>query len=209
MCMTMLPKVPSLTADAAAGDKFSVGNGKNQYKGVSDNFSYEIWIDTTGGSGTMTLGSGATFKAEWNASVPSGNFLARRGLDFGSQKKATSYDYIGLDYEADYRQTGSANGNSRLCVYGWFQNKGLSGVPLVEYYIIEDWVDWCPSSNNSKTVTIDGAQYKVFQLDHTGPTINGTTETFKQYFSVRQSKRTSGHITVSDHFKAWANEGWG
>ena len=209
MCMTMLPKVPSLTADAAAGDKFTVGNGRNQYKGVSDNFSYEIWIDTTGGSGTMTLGSGATFKAEWNASVPSGNFLARRGLDFGSQKKATSYDYIGLDYEADYRQTGSNNGNSRLCVYGWFQNKGLSGVPLVEYYIIEDWVDWCPSSNNSKTVTIDGAQYKVFQLDHTGPTINGTTETFKQYFSVRQSKRKSGHITVSDHFKAWADQGWG
>ncbi len=208
MCMTMLPNVPSRSTKAAAGDKFTVGNGRNQYKGVSDNFSYEIWIDTTGGSGTMTLGSGATFKAEWSASVPSGNFLARRGLDFGSQKKATSYDYIGLDYEADYRQTGSSNGNSRLCVYGWFQNKGLSGVPLVEYYIIEDWVDWVPDAAG-KMVTIDGAQYKIFQMDHTGPTINGTTETFKQYFSVRQSKRKSGHITVSDHFKAWADQGWG
>ncbi|MBR6599064.1 MAG: endo-1,4-beta-xylanase, partial [Oscillospiraceae bacterium] len=55
----------------------------------------------------------------------------------------------------------------------------------------------------------DGAQYKIFQMDHTGPTINGGSETFKQYFSVRQDKRTSGHITVSDHFKAWADQGWG
>ncbi len=207
MSTAMLPQT-AFTSFAAAGDVYSVGNGTNQHKGVSDNFSYEIWIDTTGGSGTMTLGEGAEFKAEWTASVPSGNFLARRGLDFGSTKKATDYEYIGLDYEADYRQTGSANGNSRLCVYGWFQNKGLSNVPLVEYYIIEDWVDWVPDAAGTM-VTIDGAQYKIFQMDHTGPTINGTTETFKQYFSVRQDKRTSGHITVSDHFQAWADQGWG
>ena len=209
MCMTMLPNVPRTSSSAAnVGDKLSVGNGTNQHKGISDGYSYEVWLDTTGGSGSMTLGSGATFKAEWSASVPSGNFLARRGLDFGSEKKATDYSYIGMDYEADYRQTGSANGNSRLCVYGWFQNKGLSGVPLVEYYIIEDWVDWVPDAPG-KMVTIDGAQYKIFQMDHTGPSINSSNETFKQYFSVRQSKRKSGHITVSDHFQAWANEGWG
>lgn len=207
MCFTMLPKMPTSSA-ANVGDKLSVGNGTNQHKGNCDGYSYEVWIDNTGGSGSMTLGDGAAFKAEWNASVSSGNFLARRGLDFGSQKKATDYPYIGMDYEADYRQTGSANGNSRLCVYGWFQNKNAGNVPLVEYYIIEDWVDWCPDANG-KMVTIDGAQYKIFQMDHTGPTINGGSETFKQYFSVRQQKRTSGHITVSDHFKAWADQGWG
>ncbi len=209
MCITMLPGIPKFSSSAASvGDKLSVGGGTTQHKGNCDGYSYEIWLDRTGGSGTMTLGSGASFKAEWSASVPSGNFLARRGLDFGSQKKATDYSYIGMDYEADYRQTGSANGNSRLCVYGWFQNKGLSGVPLVEYYIIEDWVDWVPDAPG-KMVTIDGAQYKIFQMDHTGPSINSGNETFKQYFSVRQQKRKSGHITVSDHFKAWANEGWG
>lgn len=208
MCFTMLPKMPTSSSAANVGDKLSVGNGTNQHKGNCDGYSYEVWIDTTGGNGSMTLGQGAAFKAEWNASVSSGNFLARRGLDFGSQKKATDYPYIGMDYEADYRQTGSANGNSRLCVYGWFQNKNAGNVPLVEYYIIEDWVDWCPDANG-KMVTIDGAQYKIFQMDHTGPTINGGSETFKQYFSVRQQKRTSGHITVSDHFKAWADEGWG
>ncbi len=208
MCLTMLPKALVSTYAANIGDKLTVGNGTNQHKGNCDGYSYEVWIDSTGGSGSMTLGSGAAFTAEWSANVSSGNFLARRGLDFGSQKKATEYPYIGLDYDADYRQTGSANGNSRLCVYGWFQNKNAGNVPLVEYYIIEDWVDWCPDASG-KMVTIDGAQYKIFQMDHTGPTINGGSETFKQYFSVRQDKRTSGHITVSDHFKAWADEGWG
>ncbi|MBR3900815.1 MAG: endo-1,4-beta-xylanase [Ruminococcus sp.] len=212
MGLTMLPQVSTTSFNSSAaspGDRLSVGNGTNQHKGVSDGYSYEIWIDTTGGSGTMTLGQGGTFKAEWSASVPSGNFLARRGKDYGSTTKATECGDIVLNYEADYRQTGSASGNSRLCVYGWFENQGAAGnVPLVEYYIIEDWVDWCPDGNG-KMVTIDGAQYKIFQMDHTGPTIHGRTETFKQYFSVRQSKRKSGTISVSEHFKAWAQQGWG
>ena len=187
LAVTSLSSMPMISVSAASvGERLSVGNGQNQHKGNCDGYSYEIWLDNTGGSGSMTLGKGATFKAEWSASVSRGNFLARRGLDFGSQKKATDYDYIGMDYNATYQQTGSASGNSRLCVYGWFQNKGLSGVPLVEYYIIEDWKDWCPDGNG-KTVTIDGAQYKIFQMDHTGPTIHGNSEIFKQYFSVRQS----------------------
>ena len=104
-----------------------------------------------------------------------------------------------MNYAADY--SASSQGNSRLCVYGWMKD------PLVEYYIIEDWVNWRPQGN-SQTVTIDGAEYEIFQLDHTGPTILGTNQTFKQYFSVRKQKRTSGTITVSDHFKAWEAAGW-
>jgi|GEM_PF-1151950 len=209
MGVTMLPQVSLTSFAASPGDKLSVGNGTSQHKGVSDGYSYEIWIDSTGGSGSMTLGNGGAFKAEWSANVSRGNFLARRGKDYGSTTKATQVGNIVLDYAADYRQTGSASGNSRLCVYGWFQNKGAAGnVPLVEYYIIEDWVDWVPDAQG-KMVTIDGAQYKIFQMDHTGPTINGGSETFKQYYSVRQQKRKSGTITVSDHFKAWESQGWG
>ncbi|MCR4794498.1 MAG: glycoside hydrolase family 11 protein [Ruminococcus sp.] len=190
------------TGTTANGQKFSVGNGKNQYKGTSDGYSYEIWLDNTGGSGNMTLGKGATFSTDWSAQVSSGNFLARRGLDFDRTKKATDCGKIVMDYAADY--SASSQGNSRLCVYGWMTD------PLVEYYIIEDWVNWCPKPNGaSKTVTIDGAEYEIFQLDHYGPTIlDNQSRNFKQYFSVRKSKRTSGTITVSDHFKAWANAGW-
>ena len=205
----LLNNVYDIVDAASVGDKLSVDNDTPERKGISDGYSYDVWIDRTGGNGTMTLGQGATFKAEWDATVPLGYFIASRGLDFGSTKKATDYSYIGLDYEADYRQNDSQQGNSYLGVYGWFQNKGVAeNVPLVEYNIIEDWVDWVPDAPG-KMVTIDGAQYKIFQIVHTGATINGGSETFRQYFSVRQDKRTSGHITVSDHFKAWAAEGWG
>ena len=174
----------------------------NQHKGDNvDGYSYEIWLDNTGGSGSMTLGSGGSFSTEWSAQVSAGNFLARRGRNYDRTKKATQCGPIIMDYAADY--SASSQGNSRLCVYGWMTD------PLVEYYIIEDWVNWCPKPNGaSKTVTIDGAEYEIFQLDHTGPTILGDTRTFKQYFSVRKSKRTSGTITVSDHFKAWEAAGW-
>ncbi|WP_296776814.1 glycoside hydrolase family 11 protein [Ruminococcus sp.] len=190
------------SAPISGGQTFSVGNGQNRFANDNvDGYSYEIWLDNTGGSGSMTLGSGGTFSTEWSAQVNAGNFLARRGRNYDASKKATQYGPIVMDYAADY--SASSQGNSRLCVYGWMKD------PLVEYYIIEDWVNWCPSAQGgSKTVTIDGAEYEIFQLDHTGPTILGDTRTFKQYFSVRKSKRTSGTITVSDHFKAWADAGW-
>ncbi len=36
------------------------------------------------------------------------------------------------------------------------------------------------------------------------PAITGNDQTFDQYFSVRQSARSSGHISISEHFSQWA-----
>ena len=196
--VTMFP----VTATAAkVGDTLRVGNGNgDQHREPNvDGYSYEIWLDgRMGGSGSMTLGSGATFNTEWSATGNQGNFLARRGKTYGSTKKATDYGTIVMDYAAQYNAQG---GNSRLCVYGWFDD------PMVEYYIIEDWKNWRPTGN-SQTVTIDGAQYEIFQLSHNGPDIHGGVSTFQQYFSVRKQTRNSGTITVTDHFNAWAKAGW-
>ena len=128
--VTMFP----VTATAAkVGDTLRVGNGNgDQHREPNvDGYSYETWLDgRMGGSGSMTLGSGATFNTEWSATGNQGNFLARRGKTYGSTKKATDYGTIVMDYAAQYNAQG---GNSRLCVYGWFDD------PMVEYYIIEDW----------------------------------------------------------------------
>ena len=199
VCSTMLP----VASFAAAGQKFTVTNGDNRHAANSEGYSYEIWLDDNpGASGSMTLGKGGAFDTEWSAEVSKGNFLARRGMTFDVSKKASEYDNITLDYAAEY--SASQKGNSRLCVYGWFRN-GPTGDKVAEYYIIEDWVNWCPKPEGaSKTVIIDGAEYEIFTIDHYGPTIKGGgNETFPQLFSIRKNKRTSGTITVSDHFKAW------
>ena len=198
--MTIM-SLPALTA--SAGQTLTL-NGGGQHKDTYDGYTYELWIDNTGGGGSMTLNDGGAFDTEWNCEVRAGNFLARRGRDFDRTKKATDVGTITLDYDATY-SAGNA-GNSRLCVYGWMVD------PLAEYYIIEDYVNWCPgpdpSTFQSKTVTIDDAQYEIFWIWHDGPTIEGGgNKRFKQYFSIRKSKRTSGRITVSDHFKAWADAG--
>ena len=112
-----------LTVKAAdqVGQKFTVGNGQTQHKADNvDGYSYEIWLDNTGGSGSMTLGSGGTFSTDWSATVSRGNFLARRGRNYDATKKATEYGPIVMDYAADY--SASSQGNSRLCVYGWMKN---------------------------------------------------------------------------------------
>jgi len=94
-------------------------------------------------------------------------------------------------------------GNSYLAVYGWTRN------PLIEYYIVENWGSYDPSSqaSNKGNITVDGAVYKMAQSTRTNmPSIDGT-KTFEQFWSVRINKRSSGTVDVGAHFRAWANAG--
>ncbi|MBR3044984.1 MAG: hypothetical protein IKI45_10920, partial [Oscillospiraceae bacterium] len=63
IALASLPSAGFSASAASVGDKLSVGNGRNQHKDTCDGYSYEIWLDNTGGNGSMTLGKGATFKA--------------------------------------------------------------------------------------------------------------------------------------------------
>lgn len=105
---------------------------------------------------------------------------------------------ISIDYGCYYQP----KGNSYLCVYGWSRN------PLVEYYIVDSWGTWRPPGASSKgQITVDGGTYDVYETTrYNQPSIDGNT-TFKQYWSVRTSKRTSGTISVTEHFKKWESLG--
>ncbi len=165
----------------------------NNTTGNEDGYDYELWKDY--GTTSMTLNGGGTFSCSWSNI---GNALFRKGVKFDCTKKYQQIGNISIDYGVNYQP----NGNSYLCVYGWSRS------PLVEYYIVESWGTWRPPGATSKgTITVDGGTYDVYETTRVNqPSIDGNT-TFQQYWSVRTSKRTSGTISVTEHFKAWERMG--
>lgn len=149
------------------------------------NYTYEYWKDS--GSGSLVLKADG-FSVDWSNI---NNLLGRKGIRPGSAN-------LVVNYEANYQP----NGNSYLCIYGWTRN------PLVEYYIVDSWGSWKPPGGSSMgTLTSDGGTYDIYRTQRVNqPSIDGNT-TFYQYWSVRKEKKTSGTITVGNHFSAWAAKG--
>ncbi|MBN2444961.1 MAG: glycoside hydrolase family 11 protein [Spirochaetales bacterium] len=160
--------------------------------GTSEDYIYDFWTDNVGTT-CMTLGPGGTFSTEWSECY---NFLARRGYIYDNTQTHQELGTISCTYSCDYHP----EGNSYLCVYGRTQS------PLVEYYIVDSWGTWRPPGNDPEgTIVIDGDTYEIFRnIRSPYPGINSAYT----YWSVRTTKRTSGTISISQHFKAWEDLGW-
>lgn len=105
-----------------------------------------------------------------------------------------------ITFSADYDPTGQ---NTYLSVYGWTKD------PLHEYYITESFGEYDPGSAGTHlgTVDSDGSTYDIYTATReNAPSIDGT-QTFTQFWSIRQDKRTSGTVTTQNHFDAWAKAG--
>ena len=165
--------------------------------------NHELWHD---GGGTMKMtvyGQGAAFKADWSNA---GDFLARVGYRWGTSGSAyTTYGNVIADY--NFTKTGTGGGYSYIGIYGWSRN------PLVEYYVCESGFWTSPPNagalggSSKGSFTIDGSVYDLYVSTRTQkPSIDGT-QTFNQYWSVRRTPRTCGHISLSEHWKQWAKSG--
>ena len=156
--------------------------------GTIGSMFYSFWSDGTA-QATYTNVAAGEYRVTWTGNV--GNFVGGQGWSVGA---ARSINFSG---------SWSCSGNCYLSVYGWTTS------PLVEYYILENFGTFNPGSQGTLvgTVTSDGSVYNIYTATRTNaPSIQGT-QTFKQYWSIRQSKRTSGTVTTANHFNAWKSHG--
>lgn len=164
--------------------------------GTNNGFYYSFWKDS--GSASMTLHSGGRYASQWTNNT--NNWVGGKGWNPGSSSKVVSYSgYYGV----------SNSQNSYLALYGWTRS------PLIEYYVIESYGSYNPASCSGGTdygsFTSDGATYNVRRCLRTQqPSIDGT-QTFYQYFSVRNPKKgfgnISGTITFANHVNFWRSKG--
>lgn len=171
-------------------------------QGGEGSFAWQVWSNRS--AGTLVTYEGVhAFSASWNNS---GDFLGRMGLEWGNAgKKYTEYGTIKADYV--WNKTGTAGGYSYLGIYGWSVN------PCVEWYIVEDSFHQMPFNTGDRpvgTVDIDGGTYNLVyrRTSGTGGDRCNGAGSWDQFYSIRLEGKRCGTISISDHFDAWAAQGW-
>ena len=193
------------------GNIFSANSGGNVFLSGSP-YGYEMW--TEGGNNNELIwyganqGGGAAFKAEWNNAK---DFLGRVGYFWNQNKPYTDYKNVYCNFNFTRSANGTAGGYSYIGVYGWTKN------PMIEWYIADDWfgdgIIGAENIGNGATkkgeFTVDGASYFVYEAIRPAGSgnIEGSNEPFRQFFSIRQTRRQCGTISVTEHFKEWEKLG--
>jgi hypothetical protein len=185
------------TATPLTGGKKYCSNSTGTAVG---NYTYELWAEGNGSGCMNVFGVDANFSANWSNVE---DFLARIGLTFDRSKTPSQIGTL----SAEFAETKTGNdGLVYVGIYGWTVD------PLKEYYILDDWgttkpagvaSDGTPRTNMGK-ITVDGEVYDVWKRTRVdAPAITGDHMTFDQYFSIRQTARQCGHISISEHFSKW------
>ncbi len=198
------------------GQTVTCSGGKSQQMGTAGGYDYELWSQDGAGSATMTINAsdenGGAFSVEWQGTI---NMLARMGKRWGSNSTVTVQNVGNISAEFDVEWSSTDN-VKYVSVYGWGyydpQDVPSGFSNEIEYYIIQDRGSYNPTQGGKRLggATIDGIEYDFYTTDRINqPSLSGTS-TFKQYWSIPKNTsqhRTKGTISISKHFKAWADAG--
>ncbi len=153
----------------------------------------DYWQNWTDGGGTVnpTNGSGGNFSVWWQNC---GNFVVGKGWGTGSANRVVGYN----------AGAWQPSGNGYLTLYGWTRNS------LIEYYVVDSWGSYRPTGDYKGSLYSDGGTYDIYTtMRYNAPSIDGT-QTFQQFWSVRQAKRPTGsnvQINFGNHVNAWRSKG--
>jgi len=191
-----------------------VVNNVNKMSPMPNGYHFELWKQPAGTVKMTIPNEEAQFTVEWSNI---NNFVTRVGLKFDETKK---HDEIGT-FTADlaFQSSGvQGNGLAYYGIYGWtvdtlrVKEDSTVEYSLVEFYVMEDWDNWRPQAGVGDhvllgNITVDGAEYEVIKRQmQTQPSIKGTAS-FPQVFSIRKQPRSSGSVSISEHFKQWEKLG--
>ncbi|KAJ7814382.1 concanavalin A-like lectin/glucanase domain-containing protein, partial [Mycena olivaceomarginata] len=155
------------------------------------NFGYYYTFSAEDGDAvTYTNLDDSEYSIQWNDN--SGYFIGGKGWNPGSAAAQSVFPPSQFFL------------NSSLSIYGWTTD------PPVEYRIIESLasdVDPAFGLTLQDTVTSDGSVYNIYRTERVNATSIMGIATFSQYWSIRQSTRSAGFVTIANHFNAWAAVG--
>ena len=208
--------IAAIMSSVSWGQTVTCSGGRDQQMGSAGGYDYELWSQNGAGTATMKLNvsdeNGGAFEVEWSGTI---NMLARTGKRWGANSSVTVQNVGNITSEFEVEWSSSDN-VKYVSVYGWgyYDQQDIpSGFSNeIEYYIVQDRGSYNPTSNGKKfgSATIDGIEYDFYTTDRVQqPSLSGTS-TFKQYWSIPKNTsqhRTKGTISISKHFKAWADAG--
>ena len=208
--------IAAISSSVSWGQTVTCSGGTSQKMGTAGGYDYELWSQDGAGSATMKLNvseeNGGAFEVEWQGTI---NMLARTGKRWGSNSSVTVQNVGNITSEFEVEWSSSDN-VKYVSVYGWgyFDQQDIpSGFSNeIEYYIVQDRGSYNPTQGGVKhgSATIDGIDYDFYTTDRRNqPSLSGTS-TFKQFWSIPKNTsqhRTKGTISISKHFKAWADAG--
>lgn len=177
---------PDATDEASAADG-STASASIDKTGIDGGMFYSC--EASGPGSVVFTPDGANgYSVTWSSNA---YVFCGKGWSSGAARAVT--------YAGAYTNAGAG----AFGMYGWTTS------PLVEYYVVEKAGDAGGLSGGVRmgSYVSDGATYVVYRNQRVNqPSIIGVA-TFYQYVAVRQTPRTSGVITLRNHFDAWARLG--